>query len=1124
MTAIAALMVLQRPADAGPAGGTVVGGSASISQAGTVTNINQSSNKAIIDWQSFSVAPQETVNFYQPSSSSVTLNRVVGNETSVISGALNANGQVFIVNSAGVLFTRNAQVNVGGLVASTLDISNSDFMAGNYTFSGTSGASVINQGRIHARDGGYVSLLGKTVSNDGVIVATLGTVAMASGSKITLNLGGDSLIDVTIDKGTLNALVENKRAIIADGGKVIMTAKAADAVLSAQVNNSGIIRARTMAALKGASGASVKIGSIKIVADGGTAKISGKLDASAPKGGDGGTIETSGNKVQIADGTVITTKSAKGKTGTWIIDPDGFTIAASGGDITGATLSNLLASNNVEEDSTKGSGSDGNINVNDAVSWSANTTLTLNATNNININAPITATGDTAGLVLKYGGDYNIVTPATYSGAGAQAPAGVVYSSVTLSGANASLSINDNTYTLIHSMSDLAAITGTGYYALAQNLDATSGTPRTSAVVATLNGTLAGLGHTISNLSISNPGAQNLALIGQTTEGSVIRDIGLLNVNINAGSGSSAAALVGLNLANISKAYSTGTVTGNNSGGLIGWNVASAQPNTISDSFSDVTVTGSTIGGLIGRAEYVNIYRSHATGGLTSPGTAGGLIGSVSNVDVYDSYATGAVTGNSNASALGGLIGNVSGGVGPVVIRNSYATGNVTGGYELGGLVGMLNAASANFTIENSYATGNVTSSLDQPVFLNPGIGGLVGTATSDPPGTIFIKSSYATGNVRYTGSLGDYAGGLVGFMQGNADIEDSHATGTVTGSTGGRGAGGLVGTGSATNITNSYATGNVTGNLTVGGLVGGNSGTITNSHATGNVVGTGNNIGGLVGSNTGTGAITGSYATGSVTGLGANSSTGGLVGTNAGTIADSWAGGVVTGPSGLTGGIAGSSFNNSGDPNSTAGSITNSYYNSDINPGVPITNSLSCCDPGKVNGGGGLTNTQFKDVQFYANGTINQVLADRAAAAAAAAQFAAQAAAAAAAANVIATTNVQKSATTPPSAAMSTAGTQATSATASPTIADKITVTVPTPAEERRAIEEQRERRRAATTTMPRTPSQGGAGSRGPGFGATIRSIEIDGQRYDLQDDAPKNDAPKGDAPKDAAPGQPPQ
>jgi large exoprotein involved in heme utilization and adhesion len=375
---------------------------------------------------------------------------VIGNEQSIINGAINANGQVFIVNSAGVLFGKGSQVNVGGIVASTLDISNSDFMAGNYKFSGTSNASVVNQGRIRAHGGGegggYVALLGKTVSNEGMIAARLGTVAMAAGEKITLNFGGDSLVDVTIDKGTLNALVQSKRAIIANGGQVIMTARAADQVLSAQVNNSGVIQARTMAALKGGSngGGTVRIGKIKLLAHGGTTNVSGKLDASAPKGGNGGFIETSGDHVKVADGAVVTTLAPSGSTGTWLIDPTDFNIVAGNAaqttsGIGSGTLASILASTNFAVMTVAGGTENGDINVNAAVSWSANTTLTLTAANNININQAITATGASAGLalnagrninvnnavrldgasatlVMNYGGNYNIRTPASYSG------------------------------------------------------------------------------------------------------------------------------------------------------------------------------------------------------------------------------------------------------------------------------------------------------------------------------------------------------------------------------------------------------------------------------------------------------------------------------------------------------------------------------------------------------------------------------------------------------------------------------------------------------------------------------------------------------------------------------------
>ena len=244
--------LLAGPALAAPTGGVVTSGTAAINQSGNITNINQSTNKASINWQTFSIKPAETVNFNQPSIYAITLNRVIGNESSVIQGALNAKGRVFLINSNGVLFTKGSSVNTAGFLASTLNITDADFNAGNYVFNANGSlGSVVNQGTITANNGGYVALLGNTVSNQGVIAATKGTVALASGDKITLNFNGDSLLNVTIDEGTLNALVENKQAIYADGGTVILTAKAADDLLSAQVNNSGLIQARTIDDLKG---------------------------------------------------------------------------------------------------------------------------------------------------------------------------------------------------------------------------------------------------------------------------------------------------------------------------------------------------------------------------------------------------------------------------------------------------------------------------------------------------------------------------------------------------------------------------------------------------------------------------------------------------------------------------------------------------------------------------------------------------------------------------------------------------------------------------------------------------------------------------------------------------------
>ena len=116
----AALCVVSLPSFAGPTGGQVTAGSAAITQSGTATTINQSSNKAAIDWTKFSVGANESVRFNQPSASALTLNRVTGTESSTILGKLSANGQVFILNPNGVLFGAGSQVNVGGSTASTL--------------------------------------------------------------------------------------------------------------------------------------------------------------------------------------------------------------------------------------------------------------------------------------------------------------------------------------------------------------------------------------------------------------------------------------------------------------------------------------------------------------------------------------------------------------------------------------------------------------------------------------------------------------------------------------------------------------------------------------------------------------------------------------------------------------------------------------------------------------------------------------------------------------------------------------------------------------------------------------------------------------------------------------------
>jgi filamentous hemagglutinin family protein len=417
-----------------PTGGNVSAGGARISGNASTMTINQSTQSAAINWQSFNIAAGNSVVFVQPNANAVALNRVLGPDPSLILGNLSANGKVFLVNPNGVLFGQGAQVNVGGIVASTLNISDADFMGGNYRFSGAGGGPVLNQGVINA-DGGYVALLGANVTNEGLIQARLGTAVLAAGEAVTLDVTGDGLLSVAIDTGAVNALVRNGGIIRADGGSVVMTAQAAGQLLHTVVNNSGIIEAR---ALEGRAGSIVLLGDMHS----GTMNVSGTLDAGALNGGDGGFIETSAANVHITDGAVITTAAPAGRTGNWLIDPQDFIIATTGGNISGATLSALLVTNSVTINTMPGSNAtvagtppvdslytatpgNGDIFVNAAIAWVAapnTTTLTLNAFRDVNVNAPVSATN--GNFVVCCGRDANINAAITTVGGSVLVTAG----------------------------------------------------------------------------------------------------------------------------------------------------------------------------------------------------------------------------------------------------------------------------------------------------------------------------------------------------------------------------------------------------------------------------------------------------------------------------------------------------------------------------------------------------------------------------------------------------------------------------------------------------------------------------------------------------------------------------
>jgi filamentous hemagglutinin family protein len=855
---------------AAPTGGVVSAGTATISTSGATTTINQSTAKAAIDWSSFSTSSTETVNFVQPNSSSITLNRVTGTGASTLNGKLNANGQVFIINPNGILFGTTSQVNTGGLVASTLNLSNTDFLNSNFNFANaTNNKTVENRGKITVPTGGTVALIAPSIKQTGTITTPEGTTILAAGSDVTLTLNNGSLVSYTINQGKAQALINSGGLIKADGGKVILTAKGIDELSQAVVNHVGVIEAQTVNSKRGV----IELGSDMLS---GTVNVSGKLDASAPTSGNGGVIKTTADNISVTAGANISTRrvnqaSLPPTTSGWeatsnTVDVDLFSGVSS------TALGNALDNGNVTLKAVGTDAEQGHININDATSWNANTALTLNAAKDINFNHELSLSGDKAKLAMNFGSghDYNLNNDAK----------------INITGSNPILTINNSAYTVINELGEegdasVTTLQGmnnnlTGNYALGSDIDASdtvnwnegkgfepigqvqvefdglevrSGIP--------YQGNFHGLGHVIDGLNINNPSELATPIAGNelvTPQGlfSVswgdLRDVGITNTAIKGTGG--VGSLSGYHLTgNIKNAYSTGQVEGYSYvGGLIGTagsNIAGIpHSGKIIDSYSHSDVKGMlAVGGLIG-ASGMPIYNSYSTGNISLPN----LTMSIEDEQNIDPNYTGGL-------GAGGLAGIASG------VYNSYATGNVIKGTYVnenwhgelgfggaGGLIGLIGVGDSDHYIGNSYATGNVNGIV--------GVGGLTGGTTVranyDPK--LNIKNSYATGNV--TGEK--YIGGLAGGNAPGNIIDSSYSTGSVNGVTD---VGGLVGFNNGGIISNSYASSNTTGDTNVGGLIGEHNlyyvGSVDNSYSSGVVTGL-TDVGGLVGH--GSGTVTNSY------------------------------------------------------------------------------------------------------------------------------------------------------------------------------------------------------------------------------------------------------------------------
>ncbi len=899
-----------------PTGGSVAAGSVAIAQpSATQLNITQTSQSAVVNWQSFSIGQGSAVNIQQPNSTSAMLNRVTGNTPSTIGGSLTANGQVYLINPNGIAITPSGVVNTGGgFVASTLGISDVDFLSGKRTFTGNgASAAVSNAGIIRVGRGGYAALLGGTVSNTGKIFVPLGQVGLGSGESATLDFSGDGFLQVALPTtaGGSGALISNSGTIKAAGGSIIISAATAREAARNAVNISGIVQARTI----GGQSGSIFIGG----GAGGNVNVTGRLSATGRQG-TGGAITVTGKDITLAGAGV----DASGSTGGGSVNIGGgrqghgplqqadtvtidsatviradATAAGNGGNVVvwSNHLSTFAGTISAHGGALGGNGGEAEVSGKAKLDYSGFTdlsaangrfgTLLLDPFNVI-ISGGANNTGgsfdantndsiiNTATLQAALGGA-NVTITTGFSGSQAGSitvAAPLTWAAATTLGLNAAGGIAIN-----------APISITGAGGLALNATAQPGV--------TTTGLTFGNGASVDYGATDNGGSFSLNGVGYTLVYSMAQLDAIDGVNAVDGSGLSAygAGLAG-SYALATSFNAAGTIY---TRPLIGTGSSGDATTEFTGQFDGLghTVTGLTINAP--GMDYAALFGfvSGAGASVSNVGLIGGSVIGQNNVGslagwldtgavVQTSFSSAAVTGTGTTNT-GGLIGFNTG-----TVRSSYAAGPVKGTSATGGLIGWSVIAG---TITNSYATG-AASGVNYT-------GGLIGINGSN------VIGSYATGAV--TGTSLD-TGGLIGVLQSGV-VSASYATGAVAGS---QNTGGLIGANKAT-VQTSYATGTVKGNgFRTGGLIGQNAGTVQASYATGAVTGT-TVAGGLVALNTAAGNVSSSYATGAVTGTDVN--VGGLVGNNVGTVSASYSTGTVTGTS--VGGLIGAN----------TGTVTSSYW-----------------------------------------------------------------------------------------------------------------------------------------------------------------------------------------------------
>jgi len=309
--------------EANPNGAQVVNGQVSINtQIPGVMNITNSPN-AIINWQSFGVAQHEITRFIQQNGQSAVLNRVIGQDPSQIMGQLISNGRVFLINPNGIVFGANSIIDTQGLIASSLNLSDTDFLSGNYHFvAGSSAGNLLNEGIIRAGKDGNIVLIAPNIENSGIIQTDGGKITLAAGQELTLT---------SLDEPDIQYQVKAPENEVLNLGKVLTNGGAID-LFAGTITHSGELNANSIEideqgnirliaeqditltedSLITADNSQGDTGSVLIDSEQGTTLVSGDISAQATHSGKGGEIHILGEQVGLTGKANINASGVNG--------------------------------------------------------------------------------------------------------------------------------------------------------------------------------------------------------------------------------------------------------------------------------------------------------------------------------------------------------------------------------------------------------------------------------------------------------------------------------------------------------------------------------------------------------------------------------------------------------------------------------------------------------------------------------------------------------------------------------------------------------------------------------------------------------------------------------------------